>query len=149
VQTSRLEAEVHFTPTTRTCECLGLLWRDQLILDVSSANDRRFLELMRPRYQITVWGSCPFLEGGVKFFLGGVVGEGVVGDAALTVSAKLLREDAVSLLRSSIFLSIAVTTGATSTTGAGGGGPAGVVWRGISLISLWISRSCCWRSFSK
>lgn len=59
----------------------------------------------------------------------GALGEGVLGGDALMVSAKLLREDTVSLLKSSIFFSITVATGVTSMTGAGGGGGlVGTMW---------------------
>ena len=70
---------------------------------------------------------------------GGDEGEGA---NALTASAKLLREEVVSLLRSSNFSFIAATTGATSTAGAGGvGSVGGVVWA-TSLISVQMP----WRS---
>ena len=63
------------------------------------------------------------------------------------MSAKLLREENVSLLRSSNFSFIAATAGVTSTMRAGGAGPGGVGGCGISLILVWIPWSS-WRRFS-
>lgn len=89
----------------------------------------------------------PFKEGGEVFGLDGGEGEGEgAGADSFTASAKLLREEVVSLLRSSNFSFIAATTGVTSMLGAGGVGSwRGVVMWGISLISV----RMLWRSLSR
>ena len=95
-------------------------------------------------YQTTTWGSCSFLTGGSEF-LGFGGGEGLgggLGAVTLTASAKLLMEEVVSSLKSLNLLTRAATTGVMSSTGAGGvGGLVGVVFRGISSISIRIAWS--------
>ena len=42
-QTTRFEDAVHFTLTTRMCECLWFLWRDSLSLVTRSTKEGQFL----------------------------------------------------------------------------------------------------------
>lgn len=42
--TTRLEDAVHFTLTTRVCECLGWPWRDLLMLVTRSTKDGQSLD---------------------------------------------------------------------------------------------------------
>ena len=81
VWTTMLEAAVHFTPTTWTCECLGWLWRDLLSLVTRLTKEGQLLASMCPFTWITACGRIFFLFGGLGFavFVAGVAGGGGLG----------------------------------------------------------------------
>ena len=107
----------------------------KLISGTRVANVGQSLASTLPWIQITACGNWfPFMEGGEVLGLGGQEGGGEESEGAdaLTASAKLLREEEVSLLRSSSFSFTAAITGVISTVGAGGEGVRG----GVSLCAL-------------
>ena len=137
-------------PTTWTCECFGRLRREELIPVVRSTKEGRLEGSICPQYRITACGRrLPFKAGGEVFGLGWWCG-GVAGvvTEVLTASAKLLREEDISFLRSSTFPSSAAIE-AVSTGRGRGMGPRWTILLGRSARSAQMERTSLAMVFSR